>query len=620
MSSKGSPPGYAGDLLRVDLSSGTLRAERLEEDCLRRWVGGTGLGTHYLYEAVKPGIEWSDPRNIVAVASGPLAGSSISGAGTFSAVFKGPMTNLAGATQANGYFGAFMRFCGYDGFVLEGISDRPVYLLFTDEGPQLRDASDLWGLDTNQTEDALHSALGLGERQLSVFSVGPAAEHGVLFTGLVGDRGHIAAHNGLGAVLARKRVKAIVAVRGKHKIPFRNPERLKGLAAAIFEHANQFNGQGMLYNWGTGGGLSNAAVGGWLPIRNYQTSVFPEHEQVSGMYVRQHFAMKPSPCWACRMGCCKMVEVTEGPYKGVKGEEPEYEGMAAFGPQVGVTEAGAMVMLCNEVDRLGMDVNEAGWVVGFALEAYERGILGKADADGLDLTWGNAEAIRELLNRIARCEGVGELLCGGVKRAAERLGGDALDIGVYTMKGSSPRGHDHRGRWAEMLDTCTGNTGTIEATFGGVQWPRIGRDPVKDRFSPEETSRANAQFNGWHQFDDSLGICRFIFCNADLGLQAFNAATGWDFTVAEAMEVGLRIVNQLRVFNIQHGLSKAMERPSSRYGSTPIDGPVKGVAVMPHWDHMLRNYYAHMGWDPDTGKPLPETLVALGLGRLVGTY
>jgi len=613
------PGGYAGKILRVDLTTRKMTQERLGPKELRRWVGGTGVGTHYLYQEVPPGVEWSDPRNRVTLASGPLAGTRVSGTGNYSAVFKGPMTNLAGATQANGYFGAFMRFCGYDGVVFEGAAERPVYLLFADDGPQLRDADALWGKDTRQVEETLHAELGLSDRQLSVFSIGPSGESGCFFAGVVGDRGHIAAHNGFGAVLGAKRVKAVAAVRGSGKIPVHDPDRLGSLVGSLFEAAKSFGG-GSLYKWGTAGGLSGAAIGGWLPVRNYTTSVFPEHEQVNGQYLRTHFRVKPSPCWACRMSCCQEIEVAEGPYKGYRGEEPEYEGMASFAPNVGVTEAGAAVMLCNECDKLGLDLNEAGWVVSFTMEAYERGIVTKADLDGLEMTWGNAEAARALLHKIARREGFGEVLAGGVKRAAERLGGEAIDIGVYTMKGSTPRSHDHRGRWAELFDTCTSNTGTIEATFGGVQYERLGLPPVRDRFSPEEVSRANAQFNGWHQFDDCLGVCRFCFTNASLGIDALNAVTGWDFTLDEAMAVGRRIVNQLRVFNFRHGLRKEMERPSPRYGSVPVDGPAAGKGIMPHWDFMLRNYYEHMGWDPETGKPLPETLRKLGLGDLVGAY
>lgn len=611
--------GYAGRLLRVDLETGDLRAERHDPGELRKWVGGTGIGARHLFREVPAGVAWDDPANVVTIASGPLAGTRVSGTGNFSAVFKGPMTGLAGATQANGYFGAFIRFCGYDAAVLRGRASRPTYLLFSDDGVELRDASHLWGLDTARVEETLHAELGLGARQLSVFSIGPAGENGVCFSGLVGDRGHIAAHNGFGAVLGAKRVKAIAAVRGKRKVPIADPAALNSVVGGLFEAARDFAGGG-LYKWGTAGGLSGAAIGGWLPIRNYQTSIYPEHERMNGQFLRGHFAHRPSPCWACRISCCQEMEVTEGPYQGFKGDQPEYEGMASFGPQIGVTEAGAAMMLCNEADRLGLDLNESGWVIGFTMEAFERGLITKRDLDGLEPRWGDAEAARALLGMTARREGFGDVLAGGTRRAAEAVGGEALGIGVYTLQGNTPRSHDHRGRWAELFDTCLSNTSTIEATFGGVQRERLGQPPVRDRFSPHEVASANADFNGWHQFDDCLGICRFCLTNAELGIRALNAVTGWDYTLEEAMATGRRIVNTLRVFNLRHGLDTRLERPSPRYGSVPIDGPAAGKGIMPRWDEMRALYYTRMGWDPTSGKPLPETLRSLGLAELVGTY
>ena len=613
------PSGYAGALLRVDLTTARTDTTRPDPDDLRAWIGGTGLGVSQLESSAPPTIAWDDARNPVYITSGPLAGTRVSGGGNFSAVFKGPMTNMAGATQANGFFGAYLRTCGFDGLALTGAAASPVWLLLSEGGAELRDASALWGQTTDQTAAELRRALGVGPRDASIFAIGPAGEHGCYLSGLVGDNGHIAAHNGFGAVLGAKRLKAIVALRGHRRPAIADDNRLRAATERLFESARAFGG-GSLYKWGSAGGLSGAAIGGWLPIRNYTTSIFPEHEQVNGQYLRTHFGHRPSPCYACRVACCHTMEVTEGPYTGLKAEEPEYEGMASFGPNVGVTEAGAAMMLCTEADSLGLDLNEAGWVVSFAMEAYERGILTRADCGGLDLTWGNAEAARALLGMVARRQGIGDVLAGGVKRAAEHLGGEALEIGIYTEKGTTPRSHDHRARWAELFDTCTSNTSTIEATFGGVQWERMGLEPVRNRFAPDEVARANAAFNGWHQFDDSLGVCRFCFTDASAGLEALNAITGWDFTLAEALAVGRRIVNTLRVYNIRHGLRREQERPSRRYGSVPVDGPVAGTGIMPHWDAMLRDYYTAMGWEADTGRPTAATLTGLGLGRLVGTY
>lgn len=608
--------GYASRILRVDLSSGKIEDEILSPEETRRWVGGSGFGAKYLYEEVKPGTNWDDPDNRFIIASGPLGGTRVSGSGTFCATTKGCMTGLAGLSQANGFLGAFMRFNGYDGVVFQGIADRWSYLLLKDGKAEIRDASQLVGKDSWEMEDAIRGEFGATDRQMSVFGIGPAGENRAWFAALLGDRGHAAAHNGLGAVMGSKRLKAIAVTRSKPQVPVLNPARLAEIVDPLFEQAKN-RGGGSTFKWGTGATFSVAALNGFLPVKNYTTSLFPEHEQINGQYIRTHFEHKKNPCWACRMACCRIMKVTEGPYKGYVGEEPEYEGLAAMGSQIGVTEAGAVVMLSNEVDRAGLDINEAGWVLGLAMECYEKGILTKKDLGGLELTWGNAEAARALIWMIARREGIGDILAEGVRGAVERIGGEAPNIGVYTLRGAAPRGHDHRGRWPEMLDTCCSTTSTIEATFGGYQTERLGLPPVRELFSPEEVSRMNAQINGWHQFDDCLGICRLGVTDAAMTLDALNAVTGWDVTIEDGMNIGRRIVNQLRVFNHLHGLRPELEKPSPRYYSTPTDGPVRGIGIAQHWDYMVRNYRQHMGWDPETGKPLPDTLTKVGLAHLI---
>ena len=225
--------------------------------------------------------------------------------------------------------------------------------------------------------------------------------------------------------------------------------------------------------------------------------------------------------------------MTEGPYTGFKGEEPEYEGLATWGPVIGNTDPGAAVMLNAFNDQMGMDLNESGWVVGWAMECYEKGVFTRKDLDGLDLTWGNAEAAKEIIRRIANRQGIGDLLAEGVKRASEKIGGDAVNWAVYAHTGAAPRGHDHRGRWCEMLDTCTSNTSTIEATRGGVFPERMGYPPVFDKFSPWEVAVINAKENGWLPFVDCLGICAFTCPNRELTVQATNAVTGWGLDLTE---------------------------------------------------------------------------------------
>jgi len=292
--------------------------------------------------------------------------------------------------------------------------------------------------------------------------------------------------------------------------------------------------------------------------------------------------------------------------------------LAAWGPQIGNTDLGAVVMLTREADRLGMDCNEASWTIGWVMECYEKGVFSKKDLDGLDMSWGNVEAVKAMLNKIARREGIGDLLAEGVMCASQKIGGEAAEWAVYTLKGCSPRSHDHRGgRWAELFDTCVTNTSTLESTWSGVHPQLVDIAAVTDPFSHEEMSTLNARFNGVRVFDDCLGTCRIAATNPKLQLECLNAVTGWELTLEDIFTIGRRVVNQLRMFNFRHGMKRGDEWPSKRYGSIPVDGPAKGKSIMEKWDWMLENYYTLMGWHPKTGKPLPETLKKLRLEELI---
>jgi aldehyde:ferredoxin oxidoreductase len=607
--------GYTGKLLRVDLTSGSIREEAIPQEVLEQYIGGTGLGAYYLYKEVPPGVEWDSPGNRIILASGPLGGTPVSGSGGFSLVTKGPMTNLAVSTQANGFWGAFLRLAGYDALIIQGKSSGWVYLAIVDGKAQLRDASPIFGKDTWEMEEAIKRDLNTTKR-ISAFGIGPAGENLVRFAIVAGDKGHIASKNGCGCVMGSKRLKAIAISREAGAIPLAD----KGLLLQKNEELDKSSkeaGGGLLYKWGTGGGFSLMHDAGILPVRNYTTNVFPEHKQMNGEYIRTHFETRNYPCWACRLGHVKMMKVTEGPYKGEEGEEPEYECLAAWGPVVGNTDPGAVLMLSNLTDKLGMDVNESGWLVAWVMECFEKGILKAADLDGLEMKWGDVEAIRTLLQKIAQREGVGAWLAEGVKRAADKVGGEAVNMGVYSLRGSTPRGHDHRGRWGEMMDTCISATGTVQAGAYLISPALFGMPPIGNSFSPWEVAASNAKMDGWFVFVDSLGICRFITVNPQVTVEAVNAATGRNLTLADVLLIGRRIVNVLRVFNFRHGLDPKLEAPSPRYGSTPMDGPAKGKAIEPYFNWMKSFYFELMGWDPKTGKPLPRTLESLGLEKLI---
>ncbi|MEM2875436.1 MAG: aldehyde ferredoxin oxidoreductase C-terminal domain-containing protein, partial [Candidatus Bathyarchaeia archaeon] len=254
--------------------------------------------------------------------------------------------------------------------------------------------------------------------------------------------------------------------------------------------------------------------------------------------------------------------------------------------------------------------NEASWVIGFVMECYEKGILKREDLNGLDMVWGNSEATRLMLNLIARRQGIGDVLAEGVMRAARKIGGEAPNFAIHTMKGNTPRGHDHRNRWTEQFDTCISNTGTLE-TWGG---------PIPLGLTPrwEDIVAANIHDKGAMMFEDSLVTCRFnTRTNVDLLCKALSAVTGWNFSYEEGMCVGRRIVHLLRAFNTRHGIiGRETDRPSKRYCSAPDSGPGKDKNLQHVWDEMLDAYYSGMGWD-SSGKPLPETLEKYGLDYVV---
>jgi len=303
------------------------------------------------------------------------------------------------------------------------------------------------------------------------------------------------------------------------------------------------------------------------------------------------------------------------------GEEPEYECMASWGPLTGQTDPGAAVMLSNLVDRLGLDTNEAGWTVAWVMECYEKGIFNKKDTDGLEMTWGNVEATKRLLENIAYRRGFGDLLAEGLMRAASKIGGDAVNMAVFTKKGNSPRTHDHRPVWNMLLDTAISSMGTDEVSVMLNNPAALGLPEDTDRNTAEgaATIIASGAKLGVKMLMDSLPICYLGVMGASPEelVQLLNAATGWDFSAEDASRFGFRVHNLLRAFGIRHGHTKEMDEPSPRYASAVLKGPAAGREFYPVWKKARDNYYQNMGWDIATGKPLPETLISLGLDFVV---
>lgn len=603
------------------MSGKNTAKEEINPSTLRNYLGGCALGAKLMYDEIPRGITFADPQNRLMILAGPLSGTRIAGSGGVTVCALGAMTGGAASTQAQGSFGAFLKLAGLMGLVFQGAADEWTYLVIDNEGrANLKDAKHLLGKDTWETTDIIVEELGEKENNVSVMSIGPAGENMVRWASVMGDKGHAAAHNGVGAVMGSKKLKAVAIVRGRGKAPVADDKKLSQIAKALLEPVRAAK-MGVHY-YGTLNGVQGNYARGNLPVRNYTTNVWdiPEEQfdKFSGPYLHENFEPKRfNPCWACPNKHCQLLTITEGPYKGMEVEEPEYEQFSAFSANLGITEVGSVMMLANTVDRLGLDTNEAGWVCSCMMECYEKGILTKEDTQGLEMVWGDAEATKNFLTRIANRDGIGNTFAEGVRGAVQKIGKVAEDVGVYTMKGGTPRGHDHRGRWTEMFDTCVSESGALENTLMVADLTQFGLPADIDQFDPDMLAKAEGKMKGAMQFEDSMVTCRFnTRMDVKTLAEAVSAVTGWDFTFDEAMKVGLRAVNTMRAFNIRQGITADLDRPSKRYSSTPVDGPAAGKAIAPHFEKMVQDYYDTMGWDK-AGKPLPETLLGLGLDTIV---
>jgi aldehyde:ferredoxin oxidoreductase len=614
------PGAYAGKILRVDLTNERIWTDAWTADMYRTCLGGVGIGAKILWEEVPPEVTWDHPDNRLVMATGPLAGLPVWGTGGLTVVTRGAMTNGATNTQANGFFGANLKYSGYDAIVLQGCAPGWVYLYIHDDTVELRDASALLGKDTWETQDALQQILNLSGRQLSVYSSGVAGENQVRFAAIQGDYGHVASKNGCGAVMGNKRLKAVAIVRGTQALRVADPRGLFLAAEEISHELKSDPSTRSLYEYGTLPGVSGLSRLGALPIKNYTTNVVPEGvdmEKWTAPGLREGFDHRGHQCNACGMHHCHAQVLPSGPHQGELVDEPEYEGWSGAGWATGCTDPVAVSWLNTQIDRACVDVNEFGWLIGWVMECQEKGYITKEQLGGLEVKWGDAEAANKLLQMIIRREGFGNILAEGVKRASEQVGGAAAECAIYTMKGDTPRGHDHRARWEEMLDTCTGSGGTLDSG-PPVRQTEWGLPARINPFDPEAVAKVVGGTRGRRHFEDSLGSCIFTTRTWVATLcRALSAATGWDYTKEEAMQFGRRTAALMRAFNLRCGITPELERPSKRYGSIPVDGPAKGQDVLANWDRLVGTWYETVGYDRQTGRPLPATLRELGLAHLI---
>ena len=613
------PGGYAEKILRVDLTNEHISTEEMTPELARKYIGGSGLGAKILWDEVPPEVSWDHPENRLIMATGPLAGTPVWGNGSLSVVTRGAMTNGATSSQANGFFGVNLKLAGYNAIILQGQARRWVYVYITDSTVELRDASHLLGKDTWETQDLLHGELGVSGHHLSVYGIGPAGENGVRFAMIEGDYGHVASKNGCGCVMGNKRVKCVAIVGGSKGIAVHDPAGMLQVAEEMSYELKSNPRKTPRYEYGTlGGPMTNYAAGA-VPIRNYATNIFPEperHPEWEASALRNRFAHRGHQCGACGMHHCHMNVIQEGPRAGTIVDEPESEGLNGCGPQIGIFNPVDTAWLNTQVDKAGVDVNEFSWVCGWVMECMEKGYITEEQL-GFELHWGDVDGANRLLQMIARREGLGDLLAEGSKRAAETIGGPAYECAIFTGKGNTPVGHDHRARWSMLFSCTVGSIGTHEGV--GTSHPEeYGLPPNLNPFDPQQLAMSMGVPQGTIHLEDSLGICIFT-SNVQLALlsRCLSTVTGWHFTFEDARLFGKRIAALFKAFSARCGHTPSMERPSPRYGSIPVDGPAAGMSIMTQWDQIQRTYYEIVGYDIDTGKPWPKTLREVGLEELV---
>ncbi|MEM2959635.1 MAG: aldehyde ferredoxin oxidoreductase family protein [Candidatus Jordarchaeaceae archaeon] len=601
--------GYMGKILRVDLTDKKMWEEKLDENFAKKYIGQLGFGARIMYDEVPPEIDAYHPENRLIFMTGPFTGTSVQSPSNFEVISLNPILGYSIAVaNSHGFWGPYLKFAGFDGIVIQGAAEKPVYLWVHEGEYEIRDASRMWGkADTFETEDLIKKELG--QEKASVVAIGPAGEHLVAGACVENEHGHIASKGNIGIVMGSKYLKAI-AVYGKEKVPVANPDQFRELAKKWREESFQTMLGSLVDSLGTAGYTPVVHELGDLPVKNFLTGVFPEVEKLSGKYIREKFKLKPNPCYGCSLKHVHMVEVTEGPYRGFVGEEPEYEDFSNLGSNIGITDPGAVIWLTDYVDRLGLDGNWAGTVVGWAMEAYEKEILTKEDLRGLELNWGDEKAAAELLRRIAYREGIGDILALGLKKGPEKIGGkEATEFAVH-FKGETQHAHDARAMWNMFLGLCVAGA--------GPRW-EMGMDAETfdmgaGRFTVEGKAEAVRKGQMLKLFQDSLGVCWFGFATMDTMVKAYTALTGWPLSVGEAYVIGERIANLQRAFNVRHGFKPEFDLDvSPRLLEPPPDGGAKGKTIAPYLEDMVKEYNRLMDWDWETGRPSKNKLKELGL-------
>ncbi|MEW5748348.1 MAG: aldehyde ferredoxin oxidoreductase family protein [Candidatus Thermoplasmatota archaeon] len=606
--------GYAGRILKVDLTTGKSSVKTIDERYARKYLGGQGFAVELVYHGVPAGADALSPENVLAMAPGLFAGFPVPTGGKTAFAGKSPATNTLAESIMGGSIGAELRHAGYDALEVHGRAEKPVYLFIEDDTVEVREAEDLWGKDTRQTPDALKRRLGW---DVKVACIGVAGEKLVRMACIDCDDRQ-SGRAGLGAVMGSKNLKAI-AVRGTKDLVPADPGALLEIALRyqkVMEAAPSFV-EDTKYGTGEFLGWINKEKG-VFPTRNWQESVFKEREQIDPYYWATRYVTKNKACFSCTKPCGKLFQVKDGKFTGVAIDGLEYETLYSLGGQCGNSSIESVAKANEVCDLVGIDTISAGVTIGFAMELVQRGILTEKDV-GMRLTWDSAtDAVPAMCGLMGRREGFGDVLADGVKRAAERIGKGSARYAIHT-KGLEPPAYDVRGMKGHGLAYMTSTRGACHLRAGFYAPELVGkfwRWEGIDRFSTEGKGEKVATMENFLCVYDSIGLCKFSrgFFLIDRLREVIRAITGMEYTEEELLRIGERVHTMKGNFNVLQGVTRKDWLLPPRILEDPIaDGPSKGSKIsVEEMNRMLDDYMAFRKWDHE-GVPSPEKLKELDI-------
>lgn len=609
--------GYSGRLLRVDLTSQKFSVEEMPAGLVRDFLGGRALGAALLYREIAPGIDPLSEENELIFLGGPLVGTTAPSSARFCVTTKSPQTGIYLFSICSGMFGAGLKRAGYDGIIVQGKSAGPVYLFISDKEVDVRDAGDLWGLNTDGAETALENRYrSMGN--CYVATIGPAGENMARMACILSG-GRAAGRGGAGAVMGSKNLKAIVLT-GAGKAPLADPDAFKIAVKEAREKVNAapFLKEGMS-KYGSAISIGVTSLHGVLPTRNWQAGVFPQVDRLRPQVYRDKYLVRDAACPQCPVGCSKITEVKDGPFAGAKTDGPEYETIYAFGSALENSDMQSIIhsdMLC---DQLGLDTISCGATIAWAMECFERGILGLKDTDGLELRFGRTDLVPAVIQKMARREGIGDLLADGTLAASRKTGQGSEKFAMHA-KGMELGGYDPRGIKGQALVFACGPRGGCHHAGGYV----VAQELTSGQFDPlsiEGKGELVWKAREFRMIMDSAIYCAFLGVGfgLDVAARMINAATGLNYSPQDLFAVAERGSLMERLFNTREGLRRKDDTLPDRLLDEALkDGPARGQKLREELDALVTDFYRACGWDVETGIPARETVKRLGLEDLAG--